>query len=142
MTAAAAAVTGHPIVFVLELWAPSAAADRPAATGRRSVDDGAEVFSQLFGDFDAADPSLMHGVVAVALTNELGRELQEAEMEAEAERSGMGGGRRDEGGGRERGRGHGGGCGRGVVLNKVFEVRNPILGSAGGYIGVEGRVVR
>ena len=125
-------------MFVLELWAPSAAADWPAATGRKSVDDGAEVFSQLFGDFDAADPSLMHGVVAVALTDELGRELQEAEMEAEAERSGMGGGRRDEGGGRERGRGRG----QGVVLNKVFEVRNPILGSAGGYIGVECRVVR
>ena len=27
------------------------------------------------------------------------------------------------------------------VLNKVFEVRNPITGATGGYVGVEGRVV-
>jgi hypothetical protein len=27
------------------------------------------------------------------------------------------------------------------VLNKVFEVRNPITGATGGYVCVEGRVV-
>ena len=72
-------VMGHALVLVLELWAPSAAADSTAFTGRASLDDGAEIFSQMFGDFDAADPSLMHGVVAVPLT-ELGRELEEAEV--------------------------------------------------------------
>ena len=30
---------------------------------------------------------------------------------------------------------------RSFVLNKVFEVRNPITGATGEYVGVEGRVV-
>jgi len=54
------------------------------------VDAGAEIFAQLFGDFQSADPSLMRGVVAVPLAD-LGRELERAEVRAEAARAGAAG---------------------------------------------------
>lgn len=130
-TAAAAAVMGHHIVVVLELWAPEAAADASGRTGRASLDAGDEIFSQLFGDFTAADPSLMHGVVAVPLTD-LGKELEMSESRREGRGedgvvAAVTGNCAPEDGAR--------------VLNKVFEVRNPVLGGTGGCIGVEGRLV-
>jgi hypothetical protein len=108
---------------------------RPGFTGRASLDAGAEIFSQLFGDFDSADPSLMHGVVAVPLAD-LGKELEAAEARAEAGEAG----RREEEEEEEEG-GVGVNPWGSFALNKMVEVRNPILGRTGGFLGVEGRVI-
>ena len=168
-TAAAAAIMGQPVVIVLELWAPSAAADSSGRTGRASLDAGDEIFSLLFGDFDAADPSLMRGVVPVPLA-ELAKDLEAAEMRAEEakkceknkktktktkekKKPNREGGRDDmeeeeeedvdaladgnEGD-------HGATTTTAITfpLNKMAEVRNPVVGrTAGGFLGVEGRVI-
>ena len=87
------------------------------------------LFSRLMGDFAGSDPAKMRGLCAVHLAD-LGRELERWRL-ADEGRNGAPGSRY-EGTGYED---------RSFVLNKVFEVRNPITGATGGYIGVEGRVV-
>ena len=107
--------------------------DRPCASG-------AEIFSLLFGDFDSADPSLMHGVVAVPLAD-LGKDLEEAEARAEEAAERRGDDEKEEEKEEEAAREREGAGGVVFPLNKMAEVRNPILGRGGGFLGVEGRVV-
>ena len=114
--------------LVLELWSPDAADD--ADDDEDAVDAG--VFAQLFGDFASADPAKMRGVAAVPLV-ELANDLRRARRRAEENRRwGLEEEEED-----ESGRAYPGS----YPLNRVFEARNPIAGGAGGYVGVEARVV-
>lgn len=107
--------------LVVELWSPDAAAD--------DEDADAGVFAQLFGDFASADPARMRGVAAVPLV-ELANDLRRARRRAEENRRwGLEEEEDDDEAGRE------------YPLNRVFEARNPVEGGAGGYVGVEARVV-
>jgi hypothetical protein len=131
---AAAALRGGEknLALALELWTPDRAANvasasdgdgapgpgsRPTTGASDSAELGARLFGQMFGDFERADPDDMHGIAAVPLA-ELARDL-----------GGRGGGRAAAA------------DADAFPLNRVFEVRNPISGDLGGYVGVEARVL-
>ena len=118
------------LALALELWTPDRAANAgaPASDGAQrsrgidtagasdSAELGARLFGQMFGDFERADPDDMHGIAAVPLAElarDLGRDLGGRNAADDDE----------------------------FPLNRVFEVRNPISGDLGGYIGVEARVL-
>ena len=132
--AAATSARGAGPTVVVEVWTADASADYDdAAVVPDDTSSSAAVarglFSRLMGDFAGSDPAKMRGLCAVHLAD-LGRELERWRL-ADEGRNGAPGSRY-EGTGYED---------RSFVLNKVFEVRNPITGATGGYIGVEGRVV-
>lgn len=135
--AAATSARGAGPTVVVEVWTADASADfeseepnlRASQTKTSASMDAARgLFTRLMGDFTGADPAKMRGVCAVHLAD-LGRELERWRLA-------------DEGTGGESSSYEGTGyVDQSYVLNKVFEVRNPITGGVGGYIGVEGRVV-
>jgi hypothetical protein len=134
--AAATSARGAGPTVVVEVWTADASADFESEPNLRasqtktsaSMDAARGLFTRLMGDFTGADPAKMRGVCAVHLAD-LGRELERWRLA-------------DEGTGGESSSYEGTGyVDTNYVLNKVFEVRNPITGGVGGYIGVEGRVV-
>ena len=129
--AAATSARGAGPTVVVEVWTADASVDFQDDTvaTSSSADVARGLFSRLMGDFAGADPGKMRGLCAVHLAD-LGRELERWRL-ADEGRNGAPGSRY-EGTGYED---------RSFVLNKVFEVRNPITGATGGYVGVEGRVV-
>ena len=137
--AAATSARGAGPTVVVEVWTADASVDYADDTAGKeggtiqstssSADVARGLFSRLMGDFAGADPGKMRGLCAVHLAD-LGRELERWRL-ADEGRNGAPGSRY-EGTGYED---------RSFVLNKVFEVRNPITGATGGYVGVEGRVV-
>ena len=133
--AAATSARGAGPTVVVEVWTADASADFESEPNLRasqtktsaSMDAARGLFTRLMGDFTGADPAKMRGVCAVHLAD-LGRELERWRLA-------------DEGTGGESSYEGTGYVDQSYVLNKVFEVRNPITGGVGGYIGVEGRVV-
>ena len=133
--AAATSARGAGPTVVVEVWTADASADFESEPNLRasqtktsaSMDAARGLFTRLMGDFTGADPAKMRGVCAVHLAD-LGRELERWRLA-------------DEGTGGESSYEGTGYVDQSCVLNKVFEVRNPITGGVGGYIGVEGRVV-
>ncbi len=133
--AAATSARGAGPTVVVEVWTADASADFESEPNLRasqtktsaSMDAARGLFTRLMGDFTGADPAKMRGVCAGHLAD-LGRELERWRLA-------------DEGTGGESSYEGTGYVDQSYVLNKVFEVRNPITGGVGGYIGVEGRVV-
>jgi hypothetical protein len=130
--------------LVLEIWPPEASvvnesvfADETETCGGETCDARARAsssptlsrtFATLFGRFADADPALMRGVVVVPL-GDLADDLRAFATRARENRRW---GLVDEREGRRRGATY--------RLNRVFEVKNPITGEVGGYVGVEARV--
>ena len=134
--AAATSARGAGPTVVVEVWTADASvdyADDTAVGASTAVSSSADVarglFSRLMGDFAGSDPGKMRGLCAVHLAD-LGRELERWRLADE--------GRNGSTGSAYEGTGY---VDQSFVLNKVFEVRNPITGATGGYVGVEGRVV-
>jgi len=134
--AAATSARGAGPTVVVEVWTADASvdyADDTAVGASTAVSSSANVarglFSRLMGDFAGSDPGKMRGLCAVHLAD-LGRELERWRLADE--------GLNGSPGSAYEGTGY---VDQSFVLNKVFEVRNPITGATGGYVGVEGRVV-